>query len=91
MNWLSISGLVIDIVGALYLFQSTELLNDVIIKISESNRVTNTQGSSVDIGKAMAIGESKPIKIKAKRMSKIGLILLVLGFFLQLLGTIIIF
>jgi hypothetical protein len=78
-------GLISDIIGAVLLFYSTEIMNRILIQL-----ITYVASSNTKVARSSkVVGIITADKKKATNYSRWGLILLVLGFLLQLLGTVI--
>jgi hypothetical protein len=78
-------GLISDIIGAILLFYSTEIMNRIFIQL-----ITYVAGSNTKLARSSkVVSIITADKNKANKYSRWGLILLVLGFALQLIGTIV--
>lgn len=94
MNWWSIIGLIADIIGAVMLFIGTEIINKAVTKILNSlsmnqGRNLNNGGLLGYLGGVFELHALEKSKKESNIWSRIGLLLIIMGFFLQFMGTII--
>lgn len=88
MNYLSALGLILDIIGVIFLFIASDRLNNSISEIVEksSKTIGFWQDDPLDENLFINLNNSKNI---SNRLNKIGLILLIVGFLLQLMSYVI--
>lgn len=88
MNW-SVIGLIFDIIGVILLFASTEIYNRILEKMIHAAS-SGSQGNGIFRGSAMLYiieNSLKPKKKWANFLSRGGLLLILIGFALQLIGS----
>ena len=86
-NTFQILGLLIDIIGVCFIFTSTEKLNKVVVDLLKHYQL-NSSGfdrEKISIEKIQKFDEAKNV---SNFFAKVGLVLLILGFVLQLVSTI---
>lgn len=82
---LQIIGLILDIIGALMLFIGTEILNKAMLSLLDYLQIS-VGSIGMDIAKFEFSDNIIKRKKLANRWTKIGLLLLVLGFIFQLIA-----
>ena len=83
MNW-SFIGLVIDVIGALCLYIGSELLNGIVLKLIQHLQFA-PKSQGLDDG--LIYVNTMHRKMIAALLSRFGLLLIIIGFVLQAVGT----